>query len=187
MRIENLWIFYLFAYAVAFPLRQWANAKRGEPIEDPEFLRNHKSIVIAAMIWLIGGFVISLFAPTVFNAPFLVGLAFYILGLAVAVFAFYSFAHQSGLVTGVLYRYSRNPNYVGWIFLIFGLCLMSWSSSLWSISFFVYFIITVPYLHWTVLLEEHHLAQKHGDSYRRYLASTPRYFGVPKEDHKDSA
>jgi protein-S-isoprenylcysteine O-methyltransferase Ste14 len=180
MRITNLWIFYLLAYAVAFPLRQWANAKRGEPIEDPEMLRQHKGAVVGAMLWLFGGFIISLFVPILFSPVFFVGLVFYILGLGIAAFAFYSFAHQRGLVTGVLYRYSRNPNYVGWIVLILGLTLMGWSASFWSFMFFIYFVVTIFYLHWTILLEERYLAGKHGDNYRQYLASTPRYFGIPK-------
>jgi len=180
VRNINLWIFYLLAYAVAFPLRQWANAKRGEPIEDPEMLRQHKGVVVGAMLWLFGGFIISLFVPILFSSVFFVGLVFYILGLGIAVFAFYSFAHQRGLVTGVLYRYSRNPNYVGWILLMFGLSLMGWSDSFWSFIFLIYFVVTILYLHWTILLEERYLAEKHGDSYRLYLASTPRYFGIPK-------
>jgi protein-S-isoprenylcysteine O-methyltransferase Ste14 len=181
VRLENLWIFYTLAYAVAFPLRQWANAKRGEPIEDPEMLRQHRGVVVGAMIWLIGGFFISLFVPIAFSSFFYVGLVFYVLGLGIAAFAFYSFAHQRGLVTGVLYRYSRNPNYVGWIVLILGLTLIGWSASFWSFMFLIYFIVTIPYLHWTVLSEEQYLAEKHGDSYRQYLASTPRYLGMPKK------
>ena len=116
--LTNLWIFYALSYAVAFPLRQWANAKRGEPIEDPEFLSQHKGAFAAAMTWLFGGFVISLFVPVTFGPLFYVGLIFYILGLAIAVLAFYSFAHKDGLVTRGVYRYSRNPNYVGWTILI---------------------------------------------------------------------
>ncbi|MGO8765000.1 MAG: methyltransferase family protein, partial [Limisphaerales bacterium] len=147
---------------------------------DPEMLRQHKGVVVGAMLWLFGGLIISLFVPMLFSSVFFVGLAFYILGLGIAAFAFYSFAHQRGLVTGVLYRYSRNPNYVGWILLILGLTLMGWSASFWSFMFLIYFVVTILYLHWTILLEERYLAAKHGDSYRRYLASTPRYFGIPK-------
>lgn len=180
IKLLNLWVFYALAYAIAFPLRQWANARRGEPIEDPEFLSQHKGVLAAAMAWLVGGFVIGLFVPIAFGSLFYVGLVFYILGLAIAVLALYSFAHKDGLVTRGVYRYSRNPNYIGWTVLIFGLSLMGWSSSLWSVIFVVYFVVTIPYFHWTVLLEERYLIQKHGDSYRRYLKETPRYIGAPR-------
>jgi protein-S-isoprenylcysteine O-methyltransferase Ste14 len=57
---------------------------------------------------------------------------------------------------------------------------MGWAASFWSFMFFIYFVVTIFYLHWTILFEERYLAGKHGDSYRQYLASTPRYFGIPK-------
>jgi protein-S-isoprenylcysteine O-methyltransferase Ste14 len=181
MQISHLWIFYLLAYAIAFPLRQWANAKRGEPIEDPQMLRQHKGVVAGALLWMLAGFVISLFVPILVRPLFFVGLVFYVFGLGIAAFAFCSFANQRGLVTGVLYRYSRNPNYVGWMLLILGLTLMGWTTSIWSFMFLVYFIVTIPYFHWTILLEERYLAERHGDSYRQYLAGTPRYMRLPKK------
>jgi protein-S-isoprenylcysteine O-methyltransferase Ste14 len=177
---HNLWLFYLLAYAVALPMQMWANKRRGEPFDDPEFLFRGKTIFPLAMIWLIGGFVISLFVPLVFGVLFVVGLCFYSGGLVIAGFTFYSFAHRRGLVTTGIHRYSRNPGYVGWVFVIFGLTLVGWSTSIVSILFLIYFILTIPYFHWTVLLEEEFLAGKYGDSYREYLRSTSRYCGMPK-------
>jgi protein-S-isoprenylcysteine O-methyltransferase Ste14 len=180
--IFNLWLFYVLGYAIAFPMQAWANKKRGQPFDDPEFLfRSRKSIFPLAMLWLIGGFSISLFVPLVFGALFIVGLCFFIGGMVVAGFTFYSFAHHSGLVTTGIHRYSRNPGYVGWIFVLFGLTLMGWSASIASILFLIYIILTIPYFHWTVLLEEDFLVKRYGDSYREYLRSTSRYFGVSKQ------
>ena len=34
IHLTNLWLFYVLVYAIAFPLRQLANKKRGEPIQD---------------------------------------------------------------------------------------------------------------------------------------------------------
>jgi protein-S-isoprenylcysteine O-methyltransferase Ste14 len=180
VHVDNLWLFYVVAYAIALPMQTWANKKRGQPFDDPEFLFRGKVIFPLAMLWLIGGFVISLLVPLVSGVLFIVGLCFYIGGLTVVGFTFYSFAHNRGLVTTGIHRYSRNPGYVGWVFVIFGLCLIGWSPSFWSVLFLIYFIITPLYFHWTVLLEEKFLANKYGNSYREYLRSTPRYLGVPK-------
>jgi protein-S-isoprenylcysteine O-methyltransferase Ste14 len=177
---HNLWLFYAIAYAVAFPMQMWANNKRGAPFDDPDFLFRGKKIFTIAMIWLFGGFIISLFVPVEFRILFYLGLFFYLGGMIIVGFTFYSFAHNRGLVTTGIHRYSRNPGYVGWTVVIFGLCLMGWSSSFWSILFLIYFIITPPYFHWTVLLEEEFLANKYGDSYRAYVKSASRYLGVPK-------
>ena len=180
INLLNLWLFYVIAYAVALPIQTWANNKRGAPFDDPEFLFRGRKIFTIAMIWLIGGLVISLFVPVEFGILFLLGLFFYLVGMIIVGLTFYSFANNRGLVTTGIQRYSRNPGYVGWTFVIFGLALMGWSSSPWSIIFLIYFLITPPYFHWTVLLEEEFLANKYGDSYRDYLKRTSRYFGLPE-------
>ena len=174
----HLWIFYVLAYAIALSVQTWANHKRGAPFDDPEFLFRGKKIVTIAMIWLFGGFFISLFVPLTFGPLFFVGLGFYVVGIVIGILALYSFAHHPGLVTTGIHRYSRNPIYVGWTLVIFGLSLMGWSDSIWSLLFLVYFLITMPYFHWTVLLEEKFLAEKYGDTYREYVSHSPRYFGV---------
>ncbi|MFW9995866.1 MAG: methyltransferase family protein [Candidatus Odinarchaeota archaeon] len=177
--IINLWLFYVAGYAIAYPLRIWAEKKRGEPFEDPE-LSSQKKIIIPAMIWIITGLLISLFVPI--NSGFLSysGLTLAIIGLIIVGLAFYSFAQQPGLTTTGIHHYSRNPNYIGWTIFFLGLTLIGWSESIWSIIFLMYLIYTVGYLHWTVLLEEAFLTNKYGDPYREYLEKTPRYLGKPK-------
>lgn len=179
IHLANLWLLYVLAYAVAFPLRQWANAKRGEPIEDPKFLAEHKGVTAAALIWIVAGFAIGLFVPIQRGPVSLIGLVLYLVGLLVAAWALYSFAYGSGVVTRGAYRFSRNPNYVGWTILIFGLALIGWSASPWSIAFLLYFLATIPYFIWTIHVEEKYLTEKHGEGYREYLRRTPRYFGFP--------
>ena len=47
--------------------------------------------------------------------------------------------------------------------MIFGMALFGWSTSLWSIIFMIYFLVTLLYFHWTVTLEEAFLIEKYGD------------------------
>jgi protein-S-isoprenylcysteine O-methyltransferase Ste14 len=176
----NLWIFYLVGYIIAYSIQLWANRKRGEPFDDPEFLFQGKKIVGAALIWIIGGFIISIFVPVDFGVLFYVGFSIAIMGMVIGGLALYSFAHNAGLTTSRIHRYSRNPIYVGWTIFFLGLTLIGWSESLWSIVFLLYLIVTIPYLHWTVLLEEAFLANKYGDSYAEYQKKTPRYLGLPR-------
>lgn len=176
----NLWIFYVVGYAIAYSVQTWANRKRGVPFDDPEFLYSSKKIIAGAMIWIFGGFIISIFVPVNFGILFYVGFSLACLGMSIGVLALYSFAHNSGLTTSRIHRYSRNPIYLGWTIFFLGLTLIGWSESLWSIIFLLYFFITMPYLHWTVLLEENFLANKYGESYQEYLKKTPRYFGKAK-------
>ncbi|MGW8144671.1 MAG: methyltransferase family protein [Anaerolineales bacterium] len=126
---------------------------------------------------------ISLFVPLSMGRLFYCGIFFYIRSIILAAGALYSLAHNRGLVTGGFYRYSRNPNYVGWTLVIFGMAMMGWSSSIPSTLFLVYFFLTIPYFHWTVLEEEEFLENKYGDSYREFLKITPRYIGFSKNAH----
>lgn len=182
IKLYNLWFFYVIAYVVAYSIQLWANHKRGEPFDDPEFLFRGSKIFVIAMVWLISGFVISLFVPVDFGSWFVAGMVFYIAGILIGAAALYSFAQNKGLVTSGIHKYSRNPIYVGWTLVIFGMTLMGWSSSVWSLLFLLYFLITIPYFHWTVSLEEKFLANKYGDSYIAYLRSTPRYLGYAKAE-----
>jgi protein-S-isoprenylcysteine O-methyltransferase Ste14 len=177
IHLTNLWVFYVLIYVIAFPLRQLANRRRGEPIEDPEMLMQHKLLSGITVLWLFGGLAISLFVPLRSGILFYIGLVFYVVGLAIVAAALVALG-ESGLVRGGVYRYSRNPNYVGMVFVIFGLMLMGWSASLGSVLFTLYFLLTIPYFHWTVLTEEAFLSAKFGDSYRDYLSRTARYFGT---------
>ncbi len=178
--LYNLWLFYVIGYVFAYSTQIWANKKRGEPFDNPEFLFSDKKIVVIAMVWLFGGLVISIFVPVNFGFLFYIGLSFYILGLIIVELTLYSFAHNRGLTITRIHHYSRNPGYMGWTIFYFGLTLMGWSESVWSIIFLIYFIITIPYFHWTVLLEEAFLVKKYKEPYREYLKNTPRYLGRPK-------
>jgi protein-S-isoprenylcysteine O-methyltransferase Ste14 len=180
----NLWSFYIGGYAIVYPLRLWAEKKRGMPFEDPE-LASQRRFMIPAALWMIGGLLISLFVPINLGPLFFVGLGIAIVGISLVGMVFYSFAKQPGLATGGIQRYSRNPNYIGWTIYFLGLTLIGWSLSIWSILFLCYLIYTAAYLHWNVLHEEVFLANKYGDSYKDYLAKTPRYFGRSKEITSD--
>jgi len=177
----NLWFFYAVGYLIAIIVQEWANKKRGAPFDDPEFLfQGKKQIFILGMTWLLSGFVISLFVEVNYGVLFYIGLVFYLIGMIVGIITLYEFANNSGLVTQGIHQFSRNPIYVGWLIFYFGLTLMGFSFSIASILFMVYFIITFPYFHWTILLEEEFLSRKYGENYIEYLKNSPRYLKLRK-------
>ncbi|TFG20012.1 MAG: isoprenylcysteine carboxylmethyltransferase family protein [Promethearchaeota archaeon] len=76
-------------------------------------------------------------------------------------------------VNTILYRFSRNPMYMGVIVLTFGIGIF-----LESISVIVWAIIAFIGFHIVVLkLEEPHLREKYGFLYEKYCESTPRWIG----------
>jgi protein-S-isoprenylcysteine O-methyltransferase Ste14 len=75
------------------------------------------------------------------------------------------------LVTGGIFRWLRNPMYVGIILFLAGLAVMLASD--WTL---VMTVALVPVLHFGVVKrEERYLEEKFGDAYRAYRARVPRY------------
>jgi protein-S-isoprenylcysteine O-methyltransferase Ste14 len=78
---------------------------------------------------------------------------------------------SSALVTGGIFRWLRNPMYVGLILLLAGLAILLASD--WMLVMTVIFVLV---LHTGVVKrEERYLEAKFGDAYRRYKAAVPRY------------
>jgi protein-S-isoprenylcysteine O-methyltransferase Ste14 len=111
----------------------------------------------------------------------MVGLAFVLLGVALAVVSVRSF-HVAGtsvvpgepstalVVTGP-YAFTRNPIYVGFVLAYFGLAIVL--TSLWVL------LLSIPELailqRGVVEREELYLERQFGDAYRRYQARVPRW------------
>lgn len=178
IHVWNLWFFFVPGYGIIWASMIWANRKRGKPIEDPELYKFHgKKVLVTGWTWLIALLVITLFTPINFGTLFWIGLPLFIVGIVLNVISMYSFAQFTGGVnTTGIYRHSRHPMYIGGFFFLLGLCLMGWSASIWSIAFLILFILSIPYYHWTALLEETFLEHKYGEDYLRYKQSIPRYF-----------
>ncbi|MCO6042734.1 isoprenylcysteine carboxylmethyltransferase family protein [Aeoliella sp. ICT_H6.2] len=78
------------------------------------------------------------------------------------------------LVTDGLYRYSRNPQYLGDIAIISGWAILS--ASYFAIPLCLGAIIAFAI---TPLAEEPWLQEIHGDIYREYFNKVPRFLGLP--------
>lgn len=70
------------------------------------------------------------------------------------------------------YRWSRNPQYVGWLLFLLGFTLNDWSP--WCLAALMVVAIS---LHFLVLIEEEHLYRVFGERYASFRRKTPRYAG----------
>lgn len=99
---------------------------------------------------------------------------------AAGVREFRSFEQMSGLEKGELvksgpYRYSRNPQVVGWGLALLGAALAGRSpKALLLVAAF--FVLHRVYFS----IEERHLERAFGEEYRRYRATTPRFLGLTR-------
>jgi len=76
------------------------------------------------------------------------------------------------LTTAGPYRWSRNPQYVGWFLFLLGFALADWS--LWCLAALLVVAIS---LHLLVLVEEEHLLRTFGQPYAEFCRKVPRYAG----------
>ena len=82
----------------------------------------------------------------------------------------------AGLVCGGLYRFSRNPMYVGALLSVFGQALL-----FASVRITLYGLAGWLFLHLAVVrVEEPHLRAKQGRSYEDYCRRVPRWVGLPR-------
>jgi protein-S-isoprenylcysteine O-methyltransferase Ste14 len=79
------------------------------------------------------------------------------------------------LVAAGMYRWVRNPMYVGVVTTLAGHALWFGSGALWIYAAWV----LVGFHLFVTLYEEPNLAQRFGDSYRRYCEEVPRWLPRP--------
>lgn len=178
--LYNLWIFLAAGYGLIWALMIFADRKRGRPIEDAEFYESPsgKKCGIINRVHLLVVFLVCLLTPINFDSPlFWIGFPLYGIGIVLNAIAMYSFAvFTGGVNTTGIYRYSRNPMYLGASLFYLALCLMGWTI---SVSGFLLILILIWWLvlsHQAVLLEESFLEKKYGETFLRYKTRVPRYF-----------
>ena len=101
--------------------------------------------------------------------------------LIVGMITFRSFRRISGmyssnLLTKGIYRWSRNPQYVGWFICLLGISLVGRS----GLAFLLTALLIVGIHLYNVLLEEPNLECVFEEEYREYKSGTARYFGIPR-------
>ena len=79
---------------------------------------------------------------------------------------------RTKLVTTGIYRYSRNPAFLGFDFMYVGLLLMYFNLSMLAVSVFA-----IIMLHLQILQEERYLTENYGESYKAYRKHVFRYLG----------
>lgn len=80
---------------------------------------------------------------------------------------------KTKLVTDGIYKYSRNPAFVGFDLMFIGLCLIYP-----CVLTLIVMVSNLVAFHLLILQEEKHLTEAFGDEYIKYKQNTPRYFLV---------
>jgi protein-S-isoprenylcysteine O-methyltransferase Ste14 len=175
------WVAVIFGFVVPFIYfvrwsRRNAASTKTRPVKDVSTLTNFALIPAAGIaIWLgyarVGPLPQWLFYP---------GLAMFLLGLALTVWAYHTLGRffsldvqvqreHAVLSTGP-YRLLRHPGYAGVLFAFvgLGLALQSW------VSVLVLLLATTTALAYRARIEERFLVAELGDAYVQYMARTKR-------------
>ena len=178
--VLNAWIFMIWLVIQNFGIRLLGKELYQRAGDPPDMKPSHAHRVasyISMPLWLLTT-AYSIFLPLQLGTIwFYMGLAFFLLGLIMNIFATINFATTSMAepVTEGIYRYSRHPIYVAilLIYLSVGIASASW-------------IFLLAAIIWAVLVnisatgEERYCLDKYGDTYRDYMNSTPRWIGIPR-------
>ena len=107
-----------------------------------------------------------------FSWKFYIGMALYILGLALCTISVINFAKPSGegLNTKGIYNISRNPMYVAY-FIYFMACVLLTRSILLCVLVLIFQFAS----HWIILSEERWCIDRFGDTYKQYMKKVRRY------------
>lgn len=140
-------------------------------------------IVMGAMAIASGGWQVWTLHPSPGPAALLrsCGMGVFAVGVLILVFAYGAMArarttinprrHTRAIVARGIYRFSRNPIYLGWFLLLLGSGIMNASPFQVLIA-----CVMVLLLHWAVVRrEEEYLARTFGDEYLRYKHSVRRW------------
>jgi protein-S-isoprenylcysteine O-methyltransferase Ste14 len=144
------------------------------PAKEVKKINNVMMIVFFTMI------LYSVFLPLKLGTVWLyVGIAVYIIGFIISSAALFSIAATKPgepFTTGI-YRYSRHPISLGTLLPMIGAGIASAS---WL--FLLLSIILMVISRFLAIAEERATTNKFGDSYKEYIARTPRWIGLPKSE-----
>jgi protein-S-isoprenylcysteine O-methyltransferase Ste14 len=139
---------------------------------------------VVTLMFIVLAYVLGRFAPLPFAAPVIVrylGLAMTFVGFLLGIGAFIEFrkAHTTldphgsakHLVTSGIYRWTRNPIYLGFLLMLIGLPLNS--GLYWGIVIAPFFVLMMNRL--IIQYEEAYLGKKFGKPYTTYTSRVRRW------------
>jgi len=125
-------------------------------------------------VWLLS--IDKIFALIVGSVLFIIGIVL----LAVGMIEFKTLRRScaqdtSKLITSGIYRWSRNPQFIGCLLFFTGISLAGRS----ILAFILIFIASIVIYWYTVRLAEPYLERLYGEEYGQYKKRTARWFSLP--------
>jgi protein-S-isoprenylcysteine O-methyltransferase Ste14 len=147
---------------------------------DFHLTKKEKRIINAVFIPMIVSWVYAVFLPLQLGTVWLYsGLIICLFGMVFTSVAIFNFATspKEQVITKGLYRFTRNPTYVGMILMQVGLGIAcsSWLYLLLAVAMMIL-------LNANLSAEERYCLYRFRDGYQKYKNRTPRWIGIPKSE-----
>ena len=173
----NSWIFIIPLLIYWFSGIKFLFSKR-MPENTPPEKKSDKILSKILVLVMFGSFFYSIFLPLELGSIWLyIGILVYIIGIILITISMISFATTplNEPVTKGIYRFSRNPMFIGFFLVYAGIAFASVS--------WIYFVITIMFIlivNYISPFEEEVTLKKYGKTYKKYLEKTPKWIGMPK-------
>jgi len=176
----NAWILVIPILIISFSdMRATASRESGKA-GDFKLTRKENRLTYAVFLPMVVSWVYAVFLPLQLGTIWLYsGLIICLFGMIFTIVAILNFSTspKDKVITKGLYRFTRNPTYIGIILMQTGLGM--------ACSSWLYLLLTVVLiilLNANLSAEERYCLYRYGDDYLKYKNKTPRWIGIPKSE-----
>ncbi|MBA7705730.1 hypothetical protein ES703_114566 [subsurface metagenome] len=178
--METAWYFRLFFVHISWFIISWLlfGIIRAKRMSGPG---PSKPWMIAFLISLIVGWVLTWFVTFSINLAFWIGVGIIVFGEVIYALGFIAMREhpekKQAVVDWGIYKVSRHSHVMASIICLLGVVVMGWNpQSISYIILWVYFVLYVIMSHLGVLNEEKLNIERFGQEYKDYMKGVPRYF-----------
>jgi protein-S-isoprenylcysteine O-methyltransferase Ste14 len=179
----NAWVLVIPILIISFSdMRATASRESGKA-GDFQLTIKEKRIINVVFLPMVVSWIYAVFLPLQLGTIWLYsGLIICLFGMVFTSIALLNLATspKDKVITKGLYRFTRNPTYMGMILMQIGLGI--------ACSSWLYLLLTVAMiilLNANLSAEERYCLYRFRDDYRKYKDSTPRWIGITKSEKKD--
>ncbi len=171
--LTNAWLGCLIA--ITLTIITSTNKKLLKRLSDISWYTSREKILaIINSVLMFGFYILCIWVPLKTGTPwFYTGIVFLIIGLLGSIISTHNYATtpEDEAITKGMYKISRNPLYLYYGLMIFGMVIAS--LSLFLLIIWIGLNIST---HLIILAEERYCLKTYGESFQKYMQQVPRYF-----------
>jgi protein-S-isoprenylcysteine O-methyltransferase Ste14 len=176
----NAWILIIPILVISLSDMRVTASRESGKAGDFQLTKKEKRIINAVFLPMVVSWIYAVFLPLQLGIVWLYsGLIICLFGMVFTSVAILNFATspKEQVITKGLYRFTRNPTYVGMILMQIGLGIAcsSWLYLLLAVAMMIL-------LNANLSAEERYCLYRFRDGYQKYKNRTPRWIGIPKSE-----